>query len=415
MMRRSCYLIAGALLATALAMPAVAQRADLPPPELVAAALDNHPAVQAAAARVAVANAQAGMLRAGEHEVTVQSGYIRRNVDIEGEFNEFDTTISRPFRLPGKARLDRKAGVLGIDVAQNLMSEVRHDTALLFGALWYDWLTASAQARNDQASASSLDRAVVAIDRRIALRDAAPLEGDQARSALALARGQVAASRAKAATARAVLAARFPDLPLPVEAPALAEPGRGSGRFEQLRDEVIEHSHALGAARAQAARQDVLASRARADRMADPTLGVRVFSERSGIEKGAGIVASIPLGGRYRARAADEAGALARSAALELSVVERDVEAAANADMSDARMLLAAWSEIAEAGRRADAVVERTQRGHALGAIDLADLLYAERQAQEAHRAEIGARGEALRAMLKLEIDAHQIWQAPER
>jgi outer membrane protein TolC len=413
-MRPSFRHAAPALLAAALlSTPLDAQRPDLPLPELVAAALDNHPTVLAATARVAAAEAQAGMLGAGPHEVNVTGSYARRSIDTEGTLSDFDATISRPFRLPAKARLDRKAGALGIEAARDRMADVRHETALLLSRLWYDWLIASALVRNDESAVANLERAQHAVDRRIRLRDASTLDDDQARAALALARGQLLESRARASAARASLAASFPDLALPAEAPALAEPAIAPEALEELRDQVIEHSHEIGAARADAGRYAVLADRARADRIADPSLGIRLFSERSGTEKGAGVTASIPLGGRHRARAADHASAVARAASFELAAVEREIEAIANTNLSNARTLLSAWSEIAEAARHSQAVTERTARGLALGAIDLADLLYAERQAQEARRAEINARGEALRAILKLEIDAHSIWAKP--
>ncbi len=51
---QSLFLILLVLLAPA---EALAQRADLPPAELVNQALDNHPSVKAAAARVAAARA----------------------------------------------------------------------------------------------------------------------------------------------------------------------------------------------------------------------------------------------------------------------------------------------------------------------------------------------------------------------
>jgi hypothetical protein len=131
------------------ATPALAQRADLPPAEKVNEALDSHPSVAAALARIEAARARGDMLRKGPHEVTVSGSYIRRTVDREGGFDEFDTTISRPFRLPGKAALDRKAGALGIEVAENQMENVRHQTALILSSLWHDWLTAGTHYRND--------------------------------------------------------------------------------------------------------------------------------------------------------------------------------------------------------------------------------------------------------------------------
>ncbi|WP_136161269.1 TolC family protein [Sphingomonas flavalba] len=403
----------GALSAVLLASAAAhGQRTDLPVPELVAAALDNHPTVLAAAARLDAARAQADMLRAGPHEITVEGGYARRSIEMEGRFGEFDATISRPIRLPGKAALDRRAGGLIVDVARNRLADVRHAMALTLGRQWYDWLTATALARTDAEAVANLEQALAAVSRQIALRDAAALDGERARSALALARAQMAESRARAAAARAVLAASFPELPLPVDPPVLAEPAAFADGLPALRDRAVTESHAIAAARAEAGRHAVLADRARADRVADPSLGIRLFSERGGMEKGAGLVASIPIGGRHRAAAVDDAAAAARSVALELTATEREVEAAASAALSNARMLLDVWRDIAEAAAQAQAVADRTVRGRALGAIDLADQLYAERQAREARRAEITARGEALRAMLRLEVDAHMLWAA---
>lgn len=387
---------------------------DLPPPELVAKALDNHPAVGAAEARVAAARAQAGMLAVGPHEVTVQGSYLRRSVNGEGGFNEFDTTVTRAFRLPGKASLDRKAGDFGIEAAQNRAEDVRHQTALVLAGLWYDWMTASALARNDAATVANLERALAAVRRRLDLREASDLDVDQAAAALALAQGQLAQSRATAAEARVKLVAQFPDLPLPVEAPDMVSPHDLPQNFEELRELVISRSHEIGAARADAERMSVVAQRAKAEKTADPSLGFRLFSERGGLERGLGLVASIPLGGRYRSRATDEAVAMASSARLEQGVVVREVQVMADADLSNARTRLTVWEQVLEARLRAESVSARAGKGYALGAIDLADLLFAERQANEARRAEISARADAGRAIVKLEIDSHTIWAPAE-
>lgn len=396
-----------------MAVPVVAEdrlHVDLPPSELVSHALDNHPAVQAAVARVAAARAQAGMLAVGPHEITVQGSYLRRSVDSEGGFNEFDTTVTRAFRLPGKASLDRKAGDFGIEAAQNRAEDVRHQTALLLAGFWYDWMAASAMARNDAETVANLERALAAVKRRAALRDASDLDVDQAAAALALAQGQLAQSRATAAEARVKLAAQFPDLPLPLEAPDMVSPHDLPRNFEELRTLVIARSHEIGAARADAARMSVAAQRAKAEKMADPSFGFRLFNERGGAEKGIGVVASIPLGGRYRSRATDEALAMASSARLEQGVVEREVQVMADADLSNASTRLIVWEQVREARIRAESMSARAGKGYALGAIDLADLLFAERQANDARRAEISARADAGRAIVKLEIDSHTIW-----
>lgn len=391
-----------------------AQRADLPPVEKINEALDNHPTVAAAAARVEAARAQGDMLRKGTHEVLVSSSYIRRSVDREGGYDEFDATVSRPFRLPGKAALDRKSGALGVEVAENQMEDARHQAALMFSGLWHDWLTAGSLHRNDLDTARSLEAALAALQRRVQLRDASALDLDQASAALAQARAQAAASRSAREQARVTLAATFPEIPLPPEPPELALPELPQQDLEAMRGLVIERSHEIRAADREAQRLAVVAQRVRADRVADPSFGFRLFSERSGMERGAGVVASIPLGGGYRRAAADQASAQASAASLELANVQRAVAAIADADLSNARTRLEAWQSAQESAQSAAQAAGRTERGYQLGEIDLADMLYARRQAKDSRRSEIEARSEAARALLKLQIDSHSIWAPDE-
>jgi cobalt-zinc-cadmium efflux system outer membrane protein len=387
-----------------------AQRADLPPVEKVNEALDNHPTVMAAAARVEAARARRDMLRKGTHEATIAGSYIRRSVDREGGYDEFDATLSRPFRLPGKAALDRESGALGIEVAENQMEDARHQAALVLTGLWHDWLTAGSHYRNDLDTVRSLEAALTALRRRIQLRDTSALELDQAFAAFAQAQAQAAASLSAREQARVILAATFPEIPLPPEPAELALPELPTQNLETMRALVIERSHEIRAADREAQRLAVVARRVRADRIADPSLGVRLFSERSGMERGAGVVASIPLGGGYRRAAADQASAEANAARLELVNIRRSVAAIADADLSNARTRLEAWRSAQASAQSASDAAGRTERGYQLGQIDLVDLLYARRQANDARLSEINTRSEASRALLKLQIDSHSIW-----
>jgi outer membrane protein TolC len=387
-----------------------AQRADLPPVEKVNEALDNHPTVMAAAARVEAARARGDMLRRGTHEATIAGSYIRRSVDREGGYDEFDATLSRPFRLPGKAALDRESGALGVEVAENQMEDARHQAALVLTGLWHDWLTAGSHYRNDLDTVRSLEAALTALRRRVQLRDASALDLDQASAALAQAQAQAAASLSAREQARVILVATFPEIPLPPEPAELALPELPTQNLETMRALVIERSHEIRAADREAQRLAVVARRVRADRIADPSFGVRLFSERSGMERGAGVVASIPLGGGYRRAAADQASAEANAARLELANIQRSVAAIADADLSNARTRLEAWRSAQASAQSASDAAGRTERGYQLGQIDLVDLLYARRQANDARRSEIDARSEASRALLKLQIDSHSIW-----
>lgn len=393
---------------------AIAARPDLPPEAVVAQALDHSPAVEAAGKRVQSARAHETMLRRGSGEFVFQGTASRRDVAGDRDYQEFDANITRPFRFPAKAAMDRQAGALGVEVAHNQMEEVRHETALAFSNLWHDWLIAGALYRTDLDTAASLARDMTAIRRRAALRDASTLDVDQAEAALAQAEAQAASSLSARDEASARLLVAFPDIPLPTETPPLPQPELPAEAIEALRAQVIARSHEIRAAEREAQRRTVLARRARADRIADPSFGVRVFSERGGQERGAGIVASMPLGGGYRRAASDQADAEAGAAELDLSQTRRQIEATASVDVANIRSREAVWRNRALSATSAERAATRTSRGYELGQIDLTDTLLVQRQANDARRLEIEARGEMLRSLLKLEIDAHRIWTSTE-
>src|SRR3546814_9051609 len=97
------------------------------------------------------------------------------------------------------------------------------------------------------------------------------------------------------------------------------------------------------------------------------------------------------------------------SSDLEHMSVQRTVTAIADADLSNATLRLEAWNSADLSAQRAGDALARTERGYQLGQIDLADLLYARRQANEARRSEIMTRSEAASALLRMEIDSHSM------
>jgi outer membrane protein TolC len=291
------------------------------------------------------------------------------------------------------------------------MEDARHQVSLMFAGLWFDWLVSAELRRNEQASAKLLEQELRALERRRDLRDASQLEVDQAQAALDQALGQAAQTAAGETQARVRLLANFTDLPLPETVPDLGQPELPEQALEDLRGLVISRSHEILAADREAARLDVVARRTDKDRMADPSVGVRVFSERSGMERGAGLVFQMPLGGGYRKAQAQQASAEAHAATFDLASVRRMVEATADADLADVRSRMETWQRFASAVRSAGQAAERSAIGYRLGATDLADLLLIRRQHHDARRMEIMARGDALRALLKLQIDAHVIWK----
>lgn len=384
----------------------------LPPEASVEQAIEDHPDVNAARARLEAARAQAKGLARGPYEFTVQGTYQRRNVRSGGDFDEYDAQLSRTFRLPGKARLDREIGRHGIEAAENMAEDARHEAALALAAYWFDWLAASALAAVDRAAVGNYETALAALERRRDLRDASQLEVDRARAALAEARRTLEQSSGMADLARSRLATRFPALVLPTEAPAIPPPEMADARLSQLGDRVVVNSHLVAAAEAESERMAAMADRAERDRIADPTIGLRAFSEFGGLERGAGVVLSIPLGGGYRSARANEAGASASAALSEARLARMEVEETATSDVAEARYRMATWVRARETVKAQMEALAKLRRGQELGEIDLADRLLGERMVHEAFRIEAEARADAMRAITRLRIDAHELWLA---
>ena len=152
------------LASLSLALVAVPAQAEpgLPEEEMVAAALDDHPSVAAARARLEASRAEARGLRKGPHELTFSGSYNRRSIDREGRYDEYDAQLTRALRLPGKARLDRAIGRFGVEAAENAAEDARHQAALLLAGHWFDWLSASAQAQVDRTAVENYEKSLVA-------------------------------------------------------------------------------------------------------------------------------------------------------------------------------------------------------------------------------------------------------------
>jgi cobalt-zinc-cadmium efflux system outer membrane protein len=411
---KSLLIACASFLAIGLAPPVRAQDAILPPPELVDTALAAHPKVVAGNARIHAAEALARGLAVGPHEFELSGGYNRRDVRREGRYDEFDATLRRGVRLPGKASLDRRAGSLGVQVAELSRDEARHEVALELADHWFDWLAASAEAAVQAETVTGHERELAGVRRRVQLKDASALDADQTTMELERARAQLADDRGRASAAFAKLLALYPAVLAPERAPILPEPALGETEAMRLRDLAIERDHEVAAAAAEAERQTVLADRARKDRVPDPSLGVRVFSERSRDEWGGGLVATIPFGGARRSAAVEQHLAESRAAAAELAALMAASRAAAEASRIATLSAVEAWGASARALDSATSAVRRQRIAHAAGASSLAELLYVERQAGEAARAEALKRAAATKAIVRLQINAHLLWASPD-
>jgi outer membrane protein TolC len=393
-----------------LALAARAADAELPPDAQVRAALESHPAVLAARAGVSEREAAGRALEAGTYELNLRLAAHNRRERASGQdLPEYGVELERAWRSGRKAELDAQLGRQGVARARLAVGDAIHEAARELLRAWFDWLRAAAQGEDWEAQAGLLERESQAVERRVSRGDAPAQERLLAESAFEQAKAQALLAQAKAGAVAAQLAAAFPAISVPASPPTV-ELRPVEGDLRRWRALVLEHNHELAVARAESRRVQLVAQRADANRVPDPTLGMRLSSERDGAERVVGFSLALPLPGEARAAAAE--GAVAESAAAsqrEASVLRRlEGQTAA---------LYAFASRSYEAARRADNAAlglrrnaELSSRAYALRAINLAEAVAAGRLAIEARLAATLAKLDAAEARYRLMLDAHELW-----
>ncbi|MDR2000466.1 MAG: TolC family protein [Zoogloeaceae bacterium] len=415
-MKNRCLAFA-ALLAASLPVHAVYAQGFLPPQDRALAAISAYAEVRAANADVEQARARAGALEAGPHETQLTLAPLRRRVGDGGAggignayYNEWEVELARPIRLPGKAELDRKSGTHGTKAAELRQGDAEHQAARTLLTRWMDWLRAAAAAQTARERQDSLAREQAALTRRVKLGDAAQRELDQMNAALASAEAEWRTGEAEVLACRLALTVGFPQIPVPAHAPVLPEPAPLDGTAQSWMDRIVDRSHEIGALEETAAQHDTLARRASADRRPDPTIGLRTFSERGGMERGVGVVLTIPFGGDRRNAEARAEAAVADVARSQAEAMRRDITLAANLAVTRAQAAIDLW-HAAHAARAANAAsLAKQRRAHELGEIGLTERLQAERLDAESALAELRARADAHEAKLRVLIDSHELW-----
>ncbi len=392
-------------------LPAVALAQDyLPPEALVGPALQAQPNVRAAEARVGAATASARALAVGSHEFEASLIPQQRTTRTEGNFREWEALVSRRIRLPGKARLDREIGDHTRSAADLRLDDAEHQAARRLLEVWMGWLRNSLTADETSAQEALMIRERDALARRVALGDAAQRDLDLFEAERAQLAVQAIGARAAATAARQVLAAEFPQIPVPERAPLLPEPAPLPGGVRAWRELIIARSHEIGIANEDATRLSLVAARTRADRTPDPSVGVRVMSERGGAERVYGVVLSIPIGTDYRSALAATESANAAAAEAEAAGVRRTIEQAAWATAQAAESRLAQWQSQQQALVAQATASTRARRAWELGETPLGEYLLAQRNQRQARLAEAQTRVDALQALLLVRVDAHELW-----
>ena len=385
----------------------------LPNPLRVAQAIGAQPEVQAARARLDAARAQARARAVGPHEVIASAIVQQRNVDeAEGGrgCREYEVQVGRAFRLPGKVALDRSIGELGVLAAELRLDDARHQAARRLLDGWTAWLRADAQRRELDAQLQALRREHAALGRRVQVGDAAQKDLDLLGVDLAQAEAQHLAASSAVDVARQALTTDFPSLPLPARVPEVTVPQPLTEPAEVWARRIVERSHEIAALEADAAQADALAARSRADRFADPTIGLRLMNDRGGAEQALGVVVSVPIGGRYRSATAAAESAAAAALHGDAAALHRDIRREAERSVEAVRVRYAQWQAQRRAWDASQAASQRVHRGWQLGELPLSDWLMAERMQRQIALNETEARIAAEEARLRVLVDSHELW-----
>lgn len=395
-------------LVLAVALPVRA--AYLPDAHVAEAALWASPAVVQARGELAAQRLRSDALKRGRAEWTVGLDAASRRIDsVSGRYAEWGANVSRPVRLPGLAAADRTLADALVAYSGASLGEALHESGRQLLALWFDWLNASSQVGLWQAQVRIAERQLGAVNSRIRVGEAARAERVGAEAALAQARLQLQQAISREQQARAHLLAAYPGLD-PVAVDALPVPLGPDGTVEAYVDAVLEHSHELFRARQQA---EVLRAEsqqlARRDRI-DPSLGVFYRNEKGGDEHVLGLNVGLTLPGDARRSDRMAVEALAASAQEAATRLEQRLRMEARAAFASARAQAAGWQQAEQAARALAEAACLAERAYSLGEGSFDQVLLNRRMAVEGELMAQQARVDALSALARLQLDAHQLW-----
>lgn len=386
--------------------------ADLPPHAQVDRALEEHILVLNAQAGMQIEQSEQRKRDTGEYEFTLHGATYRDRLqesNIENDYRDWEIAIERPLRLPNKVWIDSGIGAAALARGQHALGDARHEASRQLLRLWFAWQREQAQLMQWQAQLDILHQQAVITEKRIKAGDAPRMELNQVNATAAMSEVSMRQAKLRAALAADELKRQFPALPLP-ETPTLVEPQPITQSFSHWHDIMLDHNHEIGLAMAEADFQRGLAERASADRLPDPTLGLKYTSLLDRKQRVAGVYVSIPLGYSARSANADSAQAQARIAADQALALQRKVEGDIYLAYTHAVSSYEIWQQAATAASALRLNADLIARAYSLGESSLDATLISRRQALEATLAETLARLDANESRYRLLLDAHSLW-----
>jgi outer membrane protein TolC len=383
----------------------------LPPAIQVAHALDQNLRVLEAKNNLQAELANQEIRDSGSHEFNLRAGSAQRRVPATGQqLKEWDVALERPFRLPNKIAIDRDIGAENVSAARAGVGDARHEASRTLLQLWFDLLRAHAQTGVWSQQHLNLTRQRDIVEKRYRAGDAPKIELNQAEAVAAQAAMVRTQQQLNEQLIAASLKASFPQIGTET-LPETGTPQPINGNAAEWRQRILADNHELEMVQAQARAQQLLASRSRADRLADPTLGIRHSNEMGGAEKVTGVYVSLPFSFGQRGALATVASQQAEAAQARAAFVQRRLDSDIESAWLRAGSTFQRWEQARLASQIAVHNAELTRKAYQLGELGLTDTLNAGRLAMDAQLAEQLARLDANEARYRLLLDAHELWQ----
>jgi outer membrane protein TolC len=383
---------------------------DLPPHEQIDIALDSHVNVLNAHSQLQIEKVTQRKRESGEHEFTLRGGsYEDYFFNPRESYRDWEIAIERPFRLPNKMFIDSEIGAEGVARGENRLGDARHEASRVLLQLWFDWQRERAQFSQWQQQVDILTQQASMTEKRIKAGDAPRMELNQVNAARALAGIASQQARLRAELVANELSRQFSAVKLPTETTA-KEPQEINGDLTLWRQSILKSNHELGLIEAETRLQSKLSERASADRLPDPTLGLRYASQLNNNQRISGVYFSIPLPSSHRSATADNAALAAQIASDQELAVRARLDADIFTAYTRAVNNYQIWRQARDAGIALRQNAELVARAYSLGESSLGETLVARRQALEASLAESIAQLDANEARYRLLLDAHQLW-----
>lgn len=344
-----------------------------------------------------------------EWSLTAEAAYRRIQLPPQENHAEGSISLSRPLRLPSRARADRNLARTLIDQSKAQLGEMLHESGRQLLSLWFDWLGKYSQSQLWQAQIRLGEQQLETVNTRIKVGEAPRSERVNAEAALAQIRLQQQVTVMQEQQSRRQLRAQFPALQIAADE-ILPVPARPEGTAENYVTRFLAHSHELLRARYRAEMLQAEADQFASRDSIDPSAGAFYKNEGNGNEHVLGLNLVFTVPGSARRTDQQAALRLASSAQSATRLLEQRLRNEALALFESATAQTDNWKQSEYVAQALTEAARLSERAYSLGEGNLDQVLLSRRLAIEGKLAALQAQVSALATHARLKLDAHQLW-----